>query len=138
MGDLQLQYDFGGILGWRAKDRKVSRPEPLPKLCLSPARTAGLCKVNGEQVVQSLQRVPPIPPFFLWNTPEACVDGKSVPRTPVEPLEALQRADVTVPARAALAADSLWLHPAPRTSSALWKGWRMSLGAAHRMPGLWA
>ena len=89
-------------------------------------------------MVQSLQRVPPIPPFFLWNTPEACVDGKSVPRTPVEPLEALQRADVTVPARAALEADSLWLHPVPRTSSALWKGWRMSLGAPHRMPGLWA
>ena len=66
------------------------------------------------------------------------MDGKSVPRTPVEPLEALQRADVTVPARAALEADSLWLHPVPRTSSALWKGWRMSLGAPHRMPGLWA
>ena len=39
VGHLQLQYDFGGILGWRAEDRKVSQPEPLPELCLPTART---------------------------------------------------------------------------------------------------
>ena len=129
VGDLQLQYDFGGILGWRAEDRKVSLPEPLPELCLPSARTPvlpGYARLMGSEWFQVcigylLSRL------FLWNTPEARLDGKSVPRTPVEPLEALQRAEVTVPARVALAADSLWLHPAPRTSSALGKGWRVSL-----------
>lgn len=55
------------------------------------------------------------------------MDRKSVLPTPVEPLEPLQRAEVTVPAGAAPAAGSLWLRPAPGTGSALGRGWRVAL-----------
>ena len=55
VGDLQLQYDFGGILGWRAEDRKVSLPEPLPELCLPSARTPvlpGYARLMGSEWFQ--------------------------------------------------------------------------------------
>lgn len=92
VGDPQLQYDFGGILGWRAEDRKVRRPDPLPELFSPTARTQRVQAVQGLPGSERLKVCRATSRASLLGTfSEAPVDGRSVPPHPAEPLRALAK-----------------------------------------------
>lgn len=132
-------------LPWLWRNSRLESKRPKGKsarasartLCLPPARTPvllGYARLMGSEWFKVCSGY--LLSRLSSGTPGGARTGRAYPARRSSPRGFANGSDVTVPARAALAADSLWLHPAPRTSRALGKGWRMSLlGAAHRMPG---
>lgn len=138
-GDLQLQYDFGGILGWRAEDRKVRRPESLPELFSPTACAPGrprCARFDGQRAVKSLQRAPP-DRLALGSSPRRRWTEERAPNL-AEPPGPLQkgRRDCPCPCGSCgwqpVAAPSArnWQRPRGRVTGGL-------LGVFRRAPVLW-